>query len=136
MPCEGGTPPLESEKIQEYLKEVEDWEVQEDKRIKKTFKFKTFRESIGFVNRVASLAEEENHHPDIIIRYNKVTFELTTHAIKGLSENDFIMASKIDFAHNWEQKVEKVVVSKLFSMKLLIIVVSGLFLFLLWKKYF
>jgi len=136
VPCEGGTPPLESEKIQEYLKQVEGWEVVDDKLIKKTFKFKTFREAIDFVNQVANLAEDEGHHPDILIRYNRVTFELTTHAIKGLSENDFIMASKIDLLHNWEEKVQKVVVKKLLSVKLLLVVVIVLVLLLLWKKYF
>ena len=136
VPCEGGTPPLASEKVQEYLKEVEGWEVQDNKLIKKTFKFKTFRESIDFVNQVANLAEDEGHHPDIHIRYNRVTFELTTHAIKGLSENDFIMASKIDLLHNWEEKVEKVVVKKLFSVKLLLVVVTLLALLLLWQKFF
>ena len=136
VPCEGGTPPLEAEKIQEYLKEVEGWEVQENKLIKKTFKFKTFREGIDFVNQAANLAEEEGHHPDIHIRYNRVTFELTTHAIKGLSENDFIMASKIDLLHNWEEKVEKVVVKKLFSIKLLIGVIVFLTLLLLWQRLF
>ena len=90
VPCEGGTPPLQGDKIQEYLREIEDWEVYENKRIEKMFKFKTFRESIDFVNQVAGLAEQENHHPDIIIRYTRVTLELTTHAMKGLSENDFI----------------------------------------------
>jgi 4a-hydroxytetrahydrobiopterin dehydratase len=136
VPCEGGTPPLEAEKIQEYVKQVEGWEVVENKLVKKTFKLKTFREAIDFVNQVAGLAEEENHHPDIIIRYSRVTFELTTHAIKGLSENDFIMASKIDLLHNWKEKVEKVVVKKLFSVKLLFVVVIALALLLLWKKYF
>ena len=136
VPCEGGTPPMEAEKIQEYLKEVEGWEVKEDKLIQKTFKFKTFREAIDFVNQVANLAEDEGHHPDIIIRYSRVTFELTTHAIKGLSENDFIMASKIDLLHNWEEKVEKVVVKKLFSIRLLLAVVIVLALLLLWKRFF
>ena len=136
VPCEGGTPPLEADKVQEYLKEVEGGEVYEDKLIKKTFKFKTFRESIDFVNRVANVAEEEQHHPDIHIRYSRVTFELTTHAIKGLSENDFIMASKIDLLHNWEEKVEKVVVKKLFSIKLLIVVIVFLTLLLLWQRFF
>ena len=135
VPCEGGTPPLTGEKVQEYLKEVEGWEVKEDKLIQKTFKFKTFREGIDFVNRVANLAEQEGHHPDIHIRYNRVTFELTTHAIKGLSENDFIMASKIDLLYRWEEKVEKVVVRKLFSVKLLLVVVALLLLLLLFTRY-
>ena len=136
VPCEGGTLPLETDKIQEYLKEVEGWEVKEDKLIQKTFKFKTFRESIDFVNQVANLAENEGHHPDIHIRYSKVTFELTTHTIKGLSENDFIMASKIDLLHNWEEKVEKVIVRKMFTIKVLLVVVLLLLAFLIWKKYF
>ena len=136
VPCEGGTPPLEAEKVQEYLKEVEGWEVQENKLIGKIFKFKTFREAISFVNRVANLAEEEQHHPDIIIRYRKVTFELTTHAIKGLSENDFIIASKIDWLYKWEEKVEKAVLPKIFSIKVLLAVVTLLFLLLLWQKFF
>ena len=133
VPCEGGTTPFEGEKIQEYLKQIESWEAVDNKLIKKTFKFKTFRESIDFVNQVANLAEEEGHHPDIHIRYNRVTFELTTHTIKGLSENDFIMASKIDLLHNWEEKVEKVLIKKLFSVKLLLVVVVVLILLLLWQ---
>ena len=97
VPCEGGTPPLEGEKIQEYLSELKDsWELENNKKIKRTFKFKTFREGIEFVNRVADIAEEENHHPDIHILYTKITLVLTTHAIGGLSENDFIMAAKTD----------------------------------------
>ena len=141
VPCEGGTPPLEGEKIQEYLKQVEGWELKEGipstpLRINKTFKFKTFRESIDFVNQAANLAEEEGHHPDIHIRYNRVTFELTTHAIKGLSENDFIMASKIDLLYRWEEKVERVLVRKLFSIKLLIVVIVFLTLLLLWQRLF
>lgn len=136
VPCESDTPPLEHDKIQEYLKDVEGWELVEDKFIKKTFKLKSFRESIDLVNRVAGLAEQEGHHPDIIIRYRKVTFELTTHNTKGLSENDFIMASKIDLLHNWEEKVEKVVVKKLFSVKLMLLVVAVLAVILLFTRIF
>jgi 4a-hydroxytetrahydrobiopterin dehydratase len=127
VPCEGGTPPLTAEEIQEYLKEVEGWELRDSPsislRINKTFKFKSFRESIDFVNRIASLAETENHHPDIHVRYKKVTLELTTHAIQGLSENDFIMASKSDLLYNLEEKLQRAVVSKLVSIKVLLVVV-------------
>lgn len=133
VPCEGGTLPFVNEKIEEYLKEVQGWEVQDNKIIAKTFGFKSFREAINFVNQVASFAEQEQHHPDIHIRYRKVTLELTTHAIKGLSENDFIMASKIDLMYNWEEKVEKIVVSRLFSIKFLVVVIVILFLILLLK---
>ena len=85
------------------------------------------------MNQVAGIAEQEQHHPDIHIRYKKVTLELTTHAIAGLSENDFIMASKIDAMHNWEENVQKVVVEKLFSFKLLVVVVIVLLIILLLK---
>ena len=136
VPCEGGTPPLEHDKIQEYLKDVEGWDVKDGKRLERTFKFKTFRESIDFVNQVANLAEQEGHHPDIIIRYKKVTFELSTHAIGGLSENDFIMAGKINLLHTWKEKVEKVVVKKLVTIKVLIVLIIALIALLLWQKLF
>lgn len=72
-----------------------DWELKEDK-IEREFKFKDFREAMSFVNKVAEIAEGEGHHPDMEIKYNKVEIELSTHAIHGLSENDFIVAAKID----------------------------------------
>lgn len=97
VPCEGGTKPLAPDKISEYVKAVNpQWQVIENKSIKRKYKFKDFRQSLDFVVKVANLAESEGHHPDITINYNKVTLELTTHAIGGLSENDFIMAVKID----------------------------------------
>lgn len=125
---------MEKEKVEEYLKQVEGWDVQNNKVISKTFSLKTFREAIDFVNQAAHLAEQEQHHPDIHIRYKKVTLELTTHAIKGLSENDFIMASKIDAMYNWEEKVQKVVVSKLFSIKFFVVVIVVLLIILLWQQ--
>ncbi len=97
VPCEGGTVPLTKDKIDEYMKAVDpQWQVVDDKSIKRKYKFKDFKESMDFVVRVANLAESEGHHPDITINYNKVTLELTTHAIGGLSENDFIMAVKME----------------------------------------
>lgn len=79
-----------------YLSAVSGWQMEEGKKIKKEFKFADFRGSMDFVNRLAAVAEEEGHHPAIFISYNKVRVTLTTHAIGGLSENDFIMAAKID----------------------------------------
>ena len=96
VPCEGGIPPFSPAQIREYLKEVPTWTVTDDKKIGREFKFNNFNEAMFFVNSVAKLAEAEGHHPDIHIFYNKVSLELSTHAIKGLSENDFILASKID----------------------------------------
>lgn len=72
------------------------WDVFENEKIKKEFVFADFKEAIEFINKVADIAEEEGHHPDIHIFYNKVMIELWTHEIGGLSENDFILASKIE----------------------------------------
>lgn len=96
--CEGkGIKPFDRAVAEDYLKEVPDWNLDADaKRIFKEFKFKDFIGAINFVNTVAEIAETEGHHPDIQIHYNKVLLELWTHAIGGLSENDFILAAKID----------------------------------------
>lgn len=75
----------------------------EGKALQRTLKFRRFTDGIAFVNKVAALAEEEGHHPDITINYRRVTFTLTTHAIGGLSENDFILAAKIDVLYQREQ---------------------------------
>lgn len=98
VPCEGGTPPITNEKEDEFIKEVSDWLLVRDgtHKITRQFKFKNFRESMSFVNKVADIAESEGHHPDIKIVYNKVQLDLFTHAVGGLSENDFIMAAKIN----------------------------------------
>lgn len=97
VPCEGGVPPLSSDDAREYLTSLSGWELDsESKKISKKFSFKDFVQAMVFVNMVAVIAEAEGHHPDIAVSYNKVTCELTTHAIGGLSENDFIVAAKID----------------------------------------
>jgi 4a-hydroxytetrahydrobiopterin dehydratase len=98
VPCEGGTPPFTAEQEDGYTKEVPAWTLDREgvHKLRKRFSFKNFKEAIAFVNRVADVAEIEGHHPDIRIVYNKVEFELFTHAVGGLSENDFIMAAKID----------------------------------------
>ena len=89
--------PLTKEQFEKHLPEVPDWAVIEDKKIEKDFKFKDFKEAMTFVNKVGAIAEEENHHPDINLHnWNKVKITLSTHAIKGLSDNDFILAAKID----------------------------------------
>ncbi len=97
VPCEGGTKPMDKQGIETYrLMLKTPWEVVEDKKIRKKFEFKDFKEAMNFANKVAEIAENEGHHPDINISYNKVMIELTTHAIGGLSTNDFIEASKIE----------------------------------------
>ncbi len=97
VPCEGGALPLKGEEINEYLKAVSsEWKVVDEKSIVRVFKFKNFKEAIKFINKVAKIANQEDHHPDITINYSKVTLDLSTHAIGGLSENDFIVAAKIE----------------------------------------
>lgn len=96
-PCEGGVEPMKPEEFSNYLSMINNWQVVEDKLIEKTFLFKDFVKAIEFINAVAQIAEEEGHHPDILLfGWNKVKIMLTTHAIGGLSINDFILASKID----------------------------------------
>jgi 4a-hydroxytetrahydrobiopterin dehydratase len=96
VPCEGGMPPLDPERVPNYLKYTPGWTSPDGKKITREFKFKDFKEAMAFVNRVADIAEGEGHHPDISIFYNVVRFEHSTHAIGGLSENDFILAAKIN----------------------------------------
>lgn len=102
VPCEGGTPPLETSRVQELMGEIDpQWKLippsaTAPMKISREFKFKNFLAAMKFVNAVADLAEEEGHHPDFHIHYNIVTIELWTHAVGGLSENDFIVAAKID----------------------------------------
>src|SRR3989344_5531744 len=97
VPCQGGMLALTEKEIKKYLQELKtEWQVKDNKKISREFKFKSFREAINFVNQVAELAEKEDHHPDMLISYRRVVMEFTTHAIGGLSENDFIMARKIE----------------------------------------
>ena len=99
VPCEVGTPPLSSERAQEMLKEVDGWELvdkEEKLSIRKKFKFDTYMDGIDFVNKIARVAEREDHHPDLEVGWRRVTVNFMTHNIGGLSENDFIMAAKID----------------------------------------
>lgn len=95
VPCEGGTKPLSHGEAKMYLEQVKGWTLG-DQFIERTFQFQNFKESMKFVNQVADIAEKEGHHPDVYIFYSTVRLELTTHAIKGLSINDFVMATKIN----------------------------------------
>jgi 4a-hydroxytetrahydrobiopterin dehydratase len=97
VPCEGRTVPLFRSKAEELLKEVPTWAISPHGRsISKEVKFKNFLEAMHFANNIAQLAEMEGHHPDLLIKWGSVGIELSTHAISGLSENDFILAAKID----------------------------------------
>jgi 4a-hydroxytetrahydrobiopterin dehydratase len=97
VPCRGGIPPLTEERARELLSGVPDWRLQESStRLVRRFEFEDFRKAMEFVNRVADIAEQEGHHPDIAIHWNRVDLVLWTHKIGGLHENDFILAAKID----------------------------------------
>ena len=94
--CEGWEKPFTKIESQKYLKHVNNWSLVES-TIEREFKFKNFKQALDFVNKVGEIAESEGHHPDIYLHgWNKVKLILSTHAIKGLSENDFIIAAKID----------------------------------------
>lgn len=96
-PCQGGIPPLTSDAVAALQKQIPDWSIQDEaRRIERTYTFKNFAEAFAFVRKVAELAEAEGHHPDVSFGWGYATVSLQTKKIKGLHENDFIMAAKID----------------------------------------
>ena len=97
VPCEGGVEPLGTSEIEALKSQLnQEWSVIDGMKLRRQFRFDTFLEAIEFVNKIAPIAEAEQHHPDIYVFFNKVQIELFTHAIGGLHENDFVVASKID----------------------------------------
>ena len=97
VPCEGGVLALDGGQVTAMLAQVPGWRAESSCcELHKRYKFATFRQTIAFVDRLAELAESEGHHPDFCVRYDTLDVVLTTHAIGGLSENDFIVAAKID----------------------------------------
>jgi 4a-hydroxytetrahydrobiopterin dehydratase len=96
-PCRGGVPPLTPDEVAEHRGQTPEWAVRDDaRRIERSFRFKNFTEAFAFVEKAAELAEAERHHPDISFGWGYATVSLQTHKIKGLHENDFIMAAKLD----------------------------------------
>ena len=96
-PCRGGIPPLTQEEASGYSEQAPDWQLLDNAtRIERNYRFKNFREAFDFVERAAALAEAEGHHPDITFGWGYATVSLRTKKIKGLHENDFIMAAKLD----------------------------------------
>lgn len=97
IPCEVGGEPLKEAEIARLLPQLDEkWSIENNLKIKRNCKFRDFKTAMQFVNRIAELAEAEGHHPDFHIHYNQVTIELWTHAVGGLSVNDFILAAKIN----------------------------------------
>jgi 4a-hydroxytetrahydrobiopterin dehydratase len=95
-PCRGGIPPLTAEEIEPFLGELNQWRVDEDRRLHLEIETKNFKESLALANSIGELAEVVGHHPDLTVRWGRLIIDLWTHAIDGLSESDFILAAKID----------------------------------------
>ena len=104
VPCEGGVIPFDISEIHKYQKKVDGWDVKANEKkiyfLEKKFIFKNFIDSQNFINKIGKISEEEGHHPDISFGWGYAIIIITTHAIEGLSENDFILAAKIDQIFN------------------------------------
>jgi 4a-hydroxytetrahydrobiopterin dehydratase len=96
VPCRGGVPPLTGQELASFHKHVPEWQVVNEHHLNRQFKFADFKQALAFVNRVGELAEEQGHHPDILLAWGKTEITLWTHKVNGLTESDFIMAAKID----------------------------------------
>ncbi|TSC86152.1 MAG: 4a-hydroxytetrahydrobiopterin dehydratase [Parcubacteria group bacterium Gr01-1014_8] len=97
IPCEVGAVPLTRDEAETLRKQTPEWRLSDDaKKMSRSFKLKDFKEALAFVNKIGEIAEAEGHHPDIVLKWGGVGVELSTHSMHGLSENDFILAAKID----------------------------------------
>ena len=96
VPCRGGVPPLKGEQLNRYRVELPEWKVVDEHHLERAFKLPDFKAALAFTNQIGNLAEEQGHHPDILLSWGKVTVTIWTHKINGLTESDFILAAKID----------------------------------------
>jgi 4a-hydroxytetrahydrobiopterin dehydratase len=96
VPCRGGVPPLKGKELEGFLKQVSGWKAVNEHHITKTLTFPDFVKALAFVNKVGAVAEEQGHHPDILLSWGKAEITTWTHKIDGLTESDFILAAKID----------------------------------------
>jgi 4a-hydroxytetrahydrobiopterin dehydratase len=96
VPCRGNVPPLKGEALSALQAELPDWQVVEEHHLHKVFKFPDFKNALDFVNRAGAIAEEQGHHPDILLAWGKAEVTIFTHKIDGLTESDFVLAAKID----------------------------------------
>jgi 4a-hydroxytetrahydrobiopterin dehydratase len=96
-PCRGGIPPLKGEPLMQLSRQLKPgWQIINEHHLEKEYTFQNFQEALAFTNKVGEIAEQEGHHPDILLSYGKVKIQLWTHKIDGLSESDFILAAKCD----------------------------------------
>lgn len=96
VPCSGNVPALKGEALRKLQQEASQWTVVDEHHLFRQFRFPDFKQALAFVNRVGELAETEGHHPDILLAWGKAEITLWTHKVNGLTENDFILAAKID----------------------------------------
>ena len=96
IPCKGGVPALKGQALAKLNAEVPDWQVVDEHHLHKLFRFPDFRKALDFVNRAGAIAEEQGHHPDILLAWGKAEITIFTHKINGLTESDFVLAAKID----------------------------------------
>jgi 4a-hydroxytetrahydrobiopterin dehydratase len=96
IPCRGGVPPLDAERVQELLRELSGWRLNAAGHLERGYDFKNFREALAFANRVGEIAEAERHHPDLHVAWGRCVVEVWTHKIDGLTESDFYFAAKVD----------------------------------------
>ncbi len=96
IPCKGGVPALKGAAVQSLLSEIPDWNAPNEHHLFRVFRFPDFKTALDFVNRVGAVAEEQAHHPDLLLAWGKVEVTIFTHKIDGLSESDFVLAAKID----------------------------------------
>ncbi|MBS1954072.1 MAG: 4a-hydroxytetrahydrobiopterin dehydratase [Cyanobacteria bacterium SZAS-4] len=96
LPCKGDVPALTPEQIEPLLAQLDQWQCEAHQKIVKSFRFDNFKQAMDLATKVAAVAQKENHHPDLIVRWGELRVEIWTHVSHGLTENDFILASKID----------------------------------------
>ncbi len=100
VPCKGGVPALHGEQLHNLSHQLPNWRVVDEHHITRTFTFLDFKSALDFVNKVGAIAEEQGHHPDILLTWGKAEISIWTHKINGLTESDFILAAKIDQANS------------------------------------
>jgi len=96
VPCKGGVPALSGDEVRNFLTQIPAWEAPNDHHLHRVFKFPDFKQALEFVNRAGAIAEEQGHHPDLLLTWGKVEVTIYTHKIDGLTESDFVLAAKID----------------------------------------
>jgi 4a-hydroxytetrahydrobiopterin dehydratase len=101
VPCKGGVPPLTAAQIEPLLAQIEGWRVVDNHHLEKQYKLKNFVQALALVNRIGAIAEEQAHHPDLLLAWGRVGVTIWTHKINGLTESDFIFAAKCDVAYGY-----------------------------------